>query len=940
MKYIAVTVLIAFLVLFCLFAILNHDADVHSDPDIYLSVARSLASGDYYADYPPQRLLTDNLPGKGPYKGFPGHIIKDGRAVPFVGIAYPLFLSLFFLVDGIYAALFANAVVFVCFFIVLYIFAGILFKENRNYQIIAVVSLLVYFLINRDHIIYLLRSWRDPLSFTLMLGGFCSYLKFFGSDRKKLYLALTALLIGLSVAVRETSAICLLPMGLLYLVKGIRNKALHPVKYGSIFIIFLLVGSSILLVQNYVNTGNPLYPTQSAAYKVWVPKHTLTISKSDGTSLIPGTSLKSFPQTSTAYLKQLWHQYGIVLTALFFLGVLRSAKRDEIRYFLVPFIITYFIFYGFYYNSPWRYLFVIHMTTVPIIAFGAMEILDTTLKLKRKYLLIGLTLCFLSTAYSMFAAKPEKAFRLTHARRFKNDLNSVLPANSLIIAERKMRSNIDYFTDSYCVRFDDFVRPEHGITVKKGLQYYMKNFENVFFFDSKDRDYHHIYDHTPITRQKILDCFDLVHCREFDGETYNLEELFGRRFCTLWKLERWRENVVSQNIEVDNVEDCILRINARKLWNGEFERENARLYLNDRLFTASISDGINYFNLPKEYLREEESTVKLTSDAPLPRHIDAEILDLQEDIVIYFGAASIPLDTNYIAEKFITANPDCYKLAFEPNPSHRDIVNGAKIKIPTVRTAQAALLLHTRMMLTTKANDAAFVLTFLLNGKRQAERVISDLDEWQWVKLPLSNNDIKGEMSELTVNVRIADPHAEISRDTQSPEYFLSIDRFVIRRYKNDIRDLFVDIGAKDNLYVMSGFHDREAFPKRNSVRWTRGTATVNLPSFQRGSDLLMTIIAFGAHPKVGELTTEVSLNSHRIGEMNVKPEIKQSFQFRLPEEILSTAFNELVLKTPTWSPSAALGTKDHRELGIAVDSIRLWLADENEDEKERELTP
>jgi hypothetical protein len=242
-------------------------------------------------------------------------------------------------------------------------------------------------------------------------------------------------------------------------------------------------------------------------------------------------------------------------------------------------------------------------------------------------------------------------------------------------------------------------------------------------------------------------------------------------------------------------------------------------------------------------------------------------------------------------------------------------------------------------MLTTKTEDATFVLTFLLNGKRQAERAISDLDEWQWARLPLSNDDIKGEMSELTIDVDIVGQDTAIPRGAQAPEYFLSIDRLVIKRYEDDLCDLFIDIGAKDSLYVMSGFHDSEAFPGRHSVRWTRGTATINLPSFRRGSDLLLTITAFGAHPKVGELTTEVLLNNHKIGEMQVKPETKQSFQFRLPEEILSTAFNELVLKTPTWSPSALLGTKDHRKLGIAVDSIKLSPANDNEDQ-ERELTP
>ncbi len=931
MRNLVLIVFIAFLILFCVFAALNYNCLVQSDPSTYLSFARSISKGDYFVDYPPERLLLENLPSDNYYAGFYSRVISDGRSFPFVAIIYPLFLSLFFLLGGIYAPFFANAVVFAALFVALYVFTGLIFRGHKNYRFMAILTVLLYFLLNKGKIISLLRCYRDPLSYLFIIIGFCFYLMFFRTEKKRKYLALTALFIGFACSVRETSAICLLPMGLLYLIRGIRDKSLHVFRYGSVFFIFLVIGSSPLIVQNSINTGHPLHSTQNLVRGGLEHENDWGDKTDIAGFVVPGSKLEYFPKTSSRYLKKLWRTYGTIPLILLIAGFVYGRRSDEIKYLLLPFIASYFLFYSFFSVALWRYLFVIQIAAVPVIAFAVVRFTDSAVKSRKKYVYrVLLLLMFALSAYSMFGKMPEKQFRIAEAMRFKKDFDNIIPANSAVIAEATMRSHIDYFTDSYCFRFDDFVRPEHGISAVTGLKYYMANFQNVYFFDNVDLSLLHKYNHTPSVKGQILEHFDLIAQEEFHADEYNLRKLFGKPFCTLWKLEKWGENFAEQSIEIEKFEDSILRINARKLWNNDLERMNAKLYFNDELLSSSIVDGVNYFYLPKELMQKGASIVKLASDAPVPANIDPVIFSVRKPIIINIDKKPRIIEANYVLDDF-------HWETRREDTAGSSLVAKARIKIPTIKYPESFLLVSCRIrVISETASDC--ILTFLLNGKKQSELRITGADgrkNRKNMKFPIDDDDITADTSELLLNVEIINPQTAEELYSQNLLSFLSIDHVTVHRQDNSGSRILIDIGSDDDILLGSGFYNKERFAEGQTARWTKDEARVYLPYMRRKGKLSLEISASGASKEVGDIMSEVFINDHKIGEIKVPPVSRKRFVLEVPDEILVTGFNDLMFKTPTWRPSDFLSSTDNRELGILLESITLHYVDESVEESE-----
>ena len=905
------TLLISFLILFAVFTWLNHSCFVQSDPHIFLNFASSLAEEDYFIDYPPEKLLIENLPPENYYRTFYGHIVKGGKSFSFVGIGYPLFLSLFIRWGGIYAPFFANGVVFIGLFTALYLFIRQLFKNNPYNSVIAIISVLLYFIIQRQNIIYLLRTYRDPLSYTFTLLGMWLFLKFTNTGKQYPLLALAGLFIGLACTARETAFLSVLPLAMVFFVRSVRHRSYRVIKPGLVLVLFFIIGSSPLLVQNYVNSGNPLLHTQNLARRGMA-----AANKQEKTGIagfiVPGSKLEYFRKASYGYARQLLGQYGVAFSILFLLGVYYGRKNDAVLFLLLPFIIIYLLFYSFLGRSPWRYIFVIQMAVVPLLAYAVFRLAETVLKPDEKCFKLGLIILFGLTSYRMFAEVPEKPFQVKQARAFADDLDRVVPDNSLILAERTLRSNIDYFTKSYCIRLGDILKSPPALTAKSAIERLMSRFSAVYFFDNTDLGLYHKFNYTPVTRQIILDHFDLRHVKDFSGKDYNLQELFGKDVCSLWKVTRWKQNRSRKSIQISRIEESVLMINARKLWDNDYERTRAELYFNDNLLDSAVEDGINFMLVPERLLTKTNSVIELRSDAPVPADIEPKLQSIYDPITIDMGSESVPLDGNFVS-------------GFSPSvrSQYRCLTRESRIQIPAIDIPDSFLIGRAVLFLP-QTNTADCNLIIFVNGEEVFRKEVKRFISPQYFEFLIPTRLTQGSYAELSFDLELVDKKGQRLLDQTIPEEFLLLDQLVIERKFLKLRQPLIDVGAEDEIYIKAGLHKPEQYKGKHSVRWTRRKAVLRLPDLDPERGYILKINAWGCPEVIGERVSAVYFNGHKLGEMRVAPEERQSFTFDISPPILAVGLNELTIITPIWRPRYITNTLDKRLLGIMLDSIIL----------------
>jgi hypothetical protein len=919
---------IAFLISFCIYALLNYDCNVSSDAMTYLNFGGSLAKGNYYFDYPPEKAVLKIAEGEADNTILFRHLLLNGKSISFVGIGYPLFLAMFIGAGGIFAPIFANTLVYILLFLSIYGLTNQIFINHSYRGYISLTAILLFFLVIRADYLTLgphsaksfLQPFRDPLSFLFVTSGYYFFLKFTNKQRI-IFLMVSTLLIGFACTVRETSVISAVPLGLLFIAKYFKEKQIKFIRHGLLAILFFIVGVSPLLVQNKINTGRFYYSTQMLWEDVKQAEDVRAVDKENsGKNFMPGIHYKNFPRTSKEILRTLYKQYKIICLLLLLSGIYFGRKSLEIKYLAVPFIILYFLFFGSYNKNQWRYIAVIHMMVVPVISLGAIEFCKL-IKLKR-FLSIGMFFFFIFVIYSMLINAPDKLFQVDQARRFKVDFEESVPADSAVIAERRMRSIIDYFTTAHAFRPDDFVRPRYGVTLKSGIESMLDTLPGVYYFDNEDLDeeLQHRFNHTPVTRQMILEHFNLVPERHFHGANYNLEYMFGKEFCTLSKIERWKDRTVVFDIEIAEPKDSVLIINARELWGGNVDRNYAHLYLNEEMIGDSISNGINYVFLSKSMLQDEGRSFTMISDAPLPGNMEPQVLNMYDDVEVDFGIASVPLDIHHISREGLVSG-------YKSNPSFRRIVSGARVEIPTIRCPGSTIMLVCRMGLETEDDTAKCTIEFKLNGNTQSIVEAMSRKEFNIFSFPLNDKDIAGDVSDLEIDILMTDDQG---RNLSVSDAYLAVDKFIVQRYDNNAEQLFIDVGENDLMFIHSGLYNKEKHLKENTIRWTSGTSVINLPFFVPGEAQVLTIDVWGRPKTAGEPVCEVFINDTVIGEFKVASESKQTFSFTIPKHILINGFNELTLITPAWKPSDVLGVIDQRELGIMLDSITLGPINDN----------
>jgi len=137
---------------------------------------------------------------------------------------------------------------------------------------------------------------------------------------------------------------------------------------------------------------------------------------------------------------------------------------------------------------------------------------------------------------------------------------------------------------------------------------------------------------------------------------------------------------------------------------------------------------------------------------------------------------------------------------------------------------------------------------------------------------------------------------------------------------------LLIDVGGFDYGHLVSGFYPREGRGE-GSYRWTWKTAEIGLPWVPRGDRLILSIRATGGYrpPEVQPAKVFVYVEGILVDSFAPGKEFEQH-RIVIPPTAIPEAQAKgvlLRLETNAWVP-AEVGGDDIRELGIAIDWIRL----------------
>ena len=140
---------------------------------------------------------------------------------------------------------------------------------------------------------------------------------------------------------------------------------------------------------------------------------------------------------------------------------------------------------------------------------------------------------------------------------------------------------------------------------------------------------------------------------------------------------------------------------------------------------------------------------------------------------------------------------------------------------------------------------------------------------------------------------------------------------------------LVIDIGGLDFPYLLGGFHWRDTWDTA-TTRWTMGEAQLLLPplALPAGRGATLALRATGSRPPgIEPPQVTLTLNGTPVGNFAAATNDFAIQQFPLPPRVLAKEGDTgsiLTLRTTPFVPKAVGLNDDPRELGIALDWVKV----------------
>lgn len=835
-----------------------------------------------------------------------GRHFPERFATARIAYGFPLVLYLAIHLIGPLWAMLVNVPLLLLLAYCLARFSAALFHNSNlpPIKLLPATCILLLMLVDHKMLLYLVSPYRDPLAFVLMLGSLILYLRGLQQPDSRLTGFVGGVLLALAVSTRETS-ILVVPAMLLAAATCARP---HNIRSLAGWAAWWTLGAAVAflpyLYQNTLTSGYPWIPVQAA--------RTLDTEF----SLTPGVSPRFLSDTLPRTAKYLQSHYSWAgLLAILAGGILLLRHNRSGLLFVLIAGLTYLLFYGSYVRPISRYLAVLDLFLLPLMAAGllwamhgafllaarrAPALARLSLPVTAAALACGLVISVLNLSGQY--SSPRSRFRLADVRRFQQLLEHYLPSDATLVSGR-------YFGEAaMCTLANPVIIPEfiapHGAYwhphFPQLLAAYLHNKKSVFAaITSAD------------LAELLAEEYDLQPVATLDLETEGWPIPIETGRVDIVRLLPWSNTVITAEI-TNAAPRSFLKVDLGRL--SRFPRKSLQLDLNGSTLDHNPSDYVNFYRLS---VPDDLIQLKVKSDAPLPARVDATANPFPLTLPVAFHnlrklQSVLPLTVSRYAQ---------YKYAA--------ICDGARLRLPALMTTNEYLLaslqigtpswmrpLHPRLTL-----RAGFLPVLC----RDTTERLTGGDPWTEFLLIIPPH-LQGESSGRHITLHCSLETSSPPASDKPPCVFLRQIALLPAVSSPEL----VDIGSEDdNFWLIRGFHDREYGRERKPIRnwrWTTGQAEVLVLTEAPGVGVALSVhVLPDVRPDpvspafyFNGLPLSPSEHTEETGSSTV------DYRLVVPPDMVTGRVNRLTLSCPVWSPAETLGSPDKRKLGIAVDRIHI----------------
>ncbi|NQT93932.1 MAG: hypothetical protein HQ559_14320, partial [Lentisphaerae bacterium] len=393
----------------------------------------------------------------------------------------------------------------------------------------------------------------------------------------------------------------------------------------------------------------------------------------------------------------------------------------------------------------------------------------------------------------------------------------------------------------------------------------------------------------------------------------------------IYHLRPWsRTNIVRDVSFEPGSENYLLMANCFRIWDYP-DRTYCDLYVGEQRMDVQLTNGMNFVEVDASLVEPDGATlVRVVSDGPLPAKPVFRTMPLN-------GALNLPLGAQpeYSLDAYISK-----KLRFvKPNRSDACMLFGTgTVTLPRFAAKGKTVVAEFRVndyreepsyrgehFLSMDAGHGS--ATHLLPGRRGAM--------WAFVILGPGTGRLEFSNVELSTTFPSRFQQASLKREKHflSSFVYLKLTEVRIRVLSAKTGDsLVVDVGGpEDVLYLRRGFFARERASANRTVRWTGGSARVGLPVPVPPGGVRVSVECLVARPENSRETPRFRVDGTEIDPSLVTTEPGAddtvSYSFRVARNDADEQ-GEIMLdmETTPWTPASS--GRDTRKLGVMVDRI------------------
>lgn len=818
---------------------------------------------------------------------------------------FPLLLHLVIGSLGPLPAFLVNLPLLVLMALMLAAFTRSIFRESdREVRSLApAAAILLLLVVNRGILPVLVSPYRDPFSFIFLLASLLLFRQGMLPPGRYRYALLSGVSLALAVSTRDTSVLAIPALGAAAACCRRIPRSVLP-RWLLWWAAGFAVASLPYLYQNTLVSGFPWIPAQAAR------------TLEEKFSLVPGVSPSFLHHTLPrviAYLRKHYSWWGLLLGGI---GALLLGRRERPALVLIGCLFAlYLLFYGSYVYPVKRYLMVLDLFMLPLMAGGLVKFALVAVQLtggrdgwhKAAAGIVSAGLLCLALAAVVARNVPgtqaRTRFRLQDARRLQALLHRHIPPQATLVSGR-------YFGEvALClitnpVVITDFIAPAHTP--------WHFNLPAILAAQLHGRTTVMAALTSASLAEMLAGEYDLrpVTTIDLDREKFPLP--LKRRQIPLVELLPWSNRTVSLTVENRGPPGC-LQVDLGRV--SRLPRTRLMLELDGRLLDADPSDYLNYYRIDST-----NAALRLTvrSDRPLPAGIRAEVRPFPLSMSTAFHGLRL-------LESILSAPARRY-----PRWKYSAVCDTTGLRLPAL------------------ARDEEYLLTGLTVGvpswiRSSGPRLTISSGPNTLLSVDLAEaSDGRSPWTQLFFAVPPPSPSSPIPRhvpvdlalsltghaaDDKPPCIFLKRVQIMPVIECPQVMDVG---GPDDHLWLRCGFHHRECGRYGNeqfSWRWTSSKAEV-LVLTRRPSIALAIEIDELAELRPGTNGAAFAFNDRPVGAL-VRRRLENgplviTHRITVQAQAVTGRVNRLTIFSPPWSPRDEWGGADTRTLGMAVDEIRI----------------